>query len=386
VFHAVIQQILSAGAEYGRALIGAGQRVHIEFVSANPTGPLHVGHGRSAAYGDVVANLLEAVGFSVHREYYVNDAGRQMKILALSVWLRYLEEAGESIHFPAKAYQGDYIKTIAHDLKKQAKDSFYHHAKVLYANLSMPSDKATADEHNSYLDALIERMHSLLGKDLYQKIFAFGLQAIEQDLRQDLENFGVCYQQWFHESELLENGSFEAGLEQLTQAGYTAEKEGALWFKASACGDEKDRVLTKSNGDHTYFAADIAYHLHKYQQGYDRIIDIFGADHHGYVSRIRGFLKALGCDDQKLSILLVQFVTLYRGKQRMAMSTRSGEFVTLRALYEEVGKDAARFFYVMRKMDQALDFDMELAKSQRNDNPVYYIQYAHARICAVFRQ
>lgn len=385
VFHEVVKQVFDEQANYGRSMTGSGQRVHIEFVSANPTGPLHVGHGRSAAYGDVVANLLEAVGFHVHREYYVNDAGRQMNILALSVWLRYLEACGEPITFPEKAYQGDYVKDIAQDLKAQVQERLCHPAEILYAHLSAP-DEDQGETPDQYLDRLIERAQSLLGKGYYREVFEFGLQAIERDIKHDLENFGVCYQGWFHESELIENGMFEASLERLKQAGYAYEKEGALWFKASDFGDEKDRVLTKSNGDHTYFASDIAYHLHKYEQGYDRMIDIFGSDHHGYVSRIRGFLKALGCDDEKLAIVLVQFVTLYRGTERVSMSTRSGEFVTLRDLYEDVGRDATRFFYVMRKMDQSLDFDLELAKSQSSENPVYYIQYAHARVCAVFRQ
>lgn len=387
----VVNTVLSAGKEYGRSNLGNNQRICIEFVSANPNGPLHVGHGRGAAQGATLGNLLEAVGYQVHREYYVNDAGRQMHTLAVSLWLRYLALFEPTICLPEKAYQGDYLISIAQLLREQVGNRLQRDSKQVFDNL--PNNKSSNvssedDEENNadiYIDALILRTQQLLGND-YPLLFSFGLDWVLKDIKEDLAEFGVHFDSWFPESNLVKNGAIQGGIELLQQRGYTYEKEGALWFRAMDFGDDKDRVLLRKNGQYTYFAGDMAYHLYKYQQGYDHLIDIFGADHHGYVTRIKAFLKATGCDPDKLDILLVQFAILYRGKERVSMSTRGGQFVTVRELRKEVGNDAARFFYVMRKLTQTLDFDLELAKSQSSDNPVYYIQYAHARICSVFRQ
>lgn len=376
-YHAMVRDILEQGEQFGRSTIGAGQRVLLEFVSANPTGPLHVGHGRGAAYGASLANLLDAAGYAVECEYYVNDAGRQMDILACSVWLRYLELGGAKHAFPDNAYRGAYVRDIAAQLRSRHGDSFERPALVL--------PEATGDSEH-YLDELITTARSTLGNDDYRLIFEFGMQAILDDIRTDLAEFGVEYDRWFPESSLVESGQIELAIARLREAGHLYEAEGALWFRATTFGDEKDRVVVRENGQTTYFAADIAYHLDKYTRSYDRIIDIWGADHHGYAPRVRAAMQACDHDPDRLAILFVQFATLYRGKERLPMSTRAGEFVTLRELRNEVGRDAARFFYIMRRSDQHLEFDLELAKSQSNDNPVYYIQYAHARICSVLRQ
>jgi len=378
----VSHQILEAGDTYGRSNKGAGKHIHIEFVSANPTGPLHVGHGRSAAYGACVSKLLQAIGYKVHREYYVNDAGRQMRILALSVWLRYLEQFKEPITLPTNAYQGDYIVTIAKKLIKQYGNQYQQTYPDIKARLS----DVTYHDKEQYIDTLIKIMQQLIGQSAFEIFQNTALESILSDIKNDLEEFDVTYDQWFHESSLFQKGLLEEGIQLLKAHGHLFEKEGALWFRATEYGDEKDRVLLRANGQPTYFASDIAYHLYKYQQNYDEIIDIFGADHHGYLQRIKAFLKGLGKNPNKLEILLVQFAILYRGKERVSMSTRSGEFVTLRELRHEVGNDAARYFYIMRKPEQHLDFDLELAKSDCNENPVYYIQYAHARICSVWKQ
>ena len=376
-----IHEVLTANKNYGCSSIGQGKRICIEFVSANPTGPLHVGHGRGAAQGASLSNLLGAVGFTVHREYYVNDAGRQMHILALSVWLRYLEICKLNINFPHNAYKGDYVITIAQLLYNQLNENLKHDPEKIFSPLSNNEE----NNEDSYIDELITRAQHLLGND-YKLIFSYGLNYVLKDIKRDLEEFGVHFDNWFTESSLVENGAINRGIELLRAGGHLYEQGGALWFKSTDFGDDKDRVLVRENGQHTYFAADVAYHLYKYEQGYDRMIDVFGADHHGYIPRIHAFLKASGRDPNKLDVLLVQFAILYRGKERISMSTRGGQFVTLRELREEVGVDAARFFYVLRKLAQHLDFDLELAKSHSNDNPVYYIQYAHARICSVFRQ
>lgn len=381
---AVVPQILEQGHSFGRSTLGRGKRVQVEFVSANPTGPLHVGHGRGAAYGAVVADLLEAVGFDVHREYYVNDAGRQMNILATSVWLRYLELAGEELSFPANGYKGDYVWDIAATLHREHGDAYRAAADQVFANV--PADEPQGGDKELHIDALIDRARELLGDNRYRYVFELGLNVILDDIRDDLGLFGVTYQQWFSERSLMESGAVTKVIERLRDAGHVYEKEGALWFKSTDFGDEKDRVVVRDNGQHTYFASDIAYHADKMERGFDRVIDIWGADHHGYVPRVKGALKALGLDPNKLDVLLVQFAVLYRGAEKVSMSTRSGEFVTLRELRKEVGRDAARFFYVMRKCEQHMDFDLDLAKSQSTDNPVYYVQYAHARVCAVLRQ
>ena len=380
----VVRTVLEQGEAFGRSDIGGGKRVQVEFVSANPTGPLHVGHGRGAAYGATVADLLAAVGYAVHREYYVNDAGRQMDILAASVWLRYLELCGEELPFPANAYQGDYVWDIAASLHRTHGERFRHPWSEVAKDL--PPDEPEGGDKEQYIDAVIARARKLLGEADYRIVFDTALNYILDDIRDDLEHFGVVYDEWYSERRLTENGLVDQAIERLKASGHTYEKDGALWFRSTDYGDEKDRVLVRENGQTTYFASDIAYHMDKLERGFEWVIDIWGADHHGYVPRVRAALQALGEDVDKLHVLLVQFAVLYRGGQKVQMSTRSGEFVTLRQLRKEVGTDAARFFYVMRKCEQHLDFDLDLAKSQSADNPVYYIQYAHARVCSVFRQ
>ncbi len=383
-FQNVVKEVFEAGEAYGHSTIGADKRVQVEFVSANPTGPLHVGHGRGAAYGAAVADLLAAAGFQVHREYYVNDAGRQMDILATSIWLRYLERCGERFDFPSNGYQGDYIYDIVEELHQQFGSRFCRDAEAVFTGL--PPDEPAGGDKERHIDALIQRARELLGEEAYGRIFRAGLDHIVEDIRRDLEEFGVVYEEWFSERSLTASGAVGKVVDRLREAGHLYEKEGALWFRSSAFGDEKDRVVVRENGQPTYFASDIAYHADKMERGFDRVIDIWGADHHGYVPRIRAALEALGYDSDRLDVLLVQFANLYRNGERVQMSTRSGSFVTLRELREEVGNDAARFFYVMRKCEQHMDFDLELAKSRSNDNPVYYVQYAHARVCSVMRQ
>jgi len=383
-WHAVIGDILEDSDRYGRSDYGKGQRIQVEFVSANPTGPLHVGHGRGAAYGAAVADLLEAIGYEVHREYYVNDAGRQMDILAASVYLRYLDLCGEAVTFPANGYQGDYVWDIAATLHREDGETFRHPVADIFADV--PPDEPAGGDKEAHIDGIIDRTRTLLGQTQYRRVFDEGLNAILGNIRQDLKEFGVIYDEWFSERSLSDDKSVEAGIERLQQSGHVYEKNGALWFKATDFGDEKDRVLVRDNGQTTYFASDIAYHANKLERGYNRVIDVWGADHHGYVPRVKAALKALGDAPDKLDVLLVQFAILYRHGEKVQMSTRSGEFVTLRELRKEVGNDAARFFYVMRKCEQHMDFDLDLAKSQSNDNPVYYIQYAHARVRSVFRQ
>jgi arginyl-tRNA synthetase len=382
--HAVIPEVLTKGNDFGCCKLGEGQRIQVEFVSANPTGPLHVGHGRGAAYGAAVANLYKAIGYDVHCEYYVNDAGRQMNILAASVWLRYLELGGEELPFPANGYKGDYVQDIAASLRRENGDHMDHSWTEISKGL--PKDEADGGDKEEYIDAVINRMKTLLHADQYRLVFDVGLNYILDDIRDDLEHFGVVYDEWYSERSLTENGAVNLAIERLQKSGHTYEKQGAIWFKSSDYGDEKDRVLVRDNGQTTYFASDIAYHMNKLERGYDRVIDVWGADHHGYVPRVKAALEALGDDPNKLDVLLVQFAVLYRSGEKVQMSTRSGEFVTLRQLRKEVGSDAARFFYVMRKCEQHLDFDLDLAKSQSNDNPMYYIQYAHARVCSVMRQ
>ena len=383
-YHATITQILEQGDHYGRSDLGRGKTVQVEFVSANPTGPLHVGHGRGAAYGATVADLLDAVGYKVHREYYVNDAGRQMDILATSVYLRYLDLCGEQLTFPSNGYKGDYVWDIGASLHRQYADSLRHTVTELFDGI--PADEPCGGDKEVHIDALIKRSKELLGESRYQEAFDLGLDSILDNIRRDLEEFGVCYDEWFSERALTSNDSVQLVIQRLQDSGYVYEKEGALWFRSTEFGDEKDRVVVRDNGQTTYFASDIAYHMNKLERGYDRVIDVWGADHHGYVPRVKAALTAIGDDVKKLDVLLVQFAVLYRGGEKVQMSTRSGEFVTLRELRHEVGNDAARFFYVMRKCEQHMDFDLDLAKSQSSDNPIYYIQYAHARIASVLRQ
>ncbi len=380
---AIINTILQQAEQFGRSTLGAGKKIMVEFVSANPTGPLHVGHGRGAAYGAALSDLLATAGYDVHREYYVNDAGRQMDILATSVWLRYLELCGEQFKFPSNGYKGEYIRDISAKVFAQHQKRFHHTSAAVLADI--PADVDAGGDKEEHIDALIARCKQLLAND-YEIVFSMGIDDILQDIRDDLTEFGVTYQQWFSERSLTQTGVVDRAIAQVTAQGYTYEKEGALWFKSTEFGDEKDRVLVRDNGQKTYFASDIAYHLNKYERGFDEFINIWGADHHGYIARVKAAISALGHKPELLTVLLVQFATLWQGAERMQMSTRSGEFVTLRELREDVGKDAARFFYVQRKCEQHLDFDLQLAKSQSADNPVYYIQYAHARIASVFRQ
>ncbi|MFB9886398.1 arginine--tRNA ligase [Balneatrix alpica] len=376
---AIVAKVLSEGESFGRSQAGAGNKVQVEFVSANPTGPLHVGHGRGAAYGATIANLLAAVGYDVQREYYVNDAGRQMNILAASVWLRYLALCGESFDFPSNGYKGDYVLAYAEELKSSVGEAYRHPASTVFAGI--PADEPAGGDKEEHIDALIERCRELLGEDGYSQVFDLGLNRILDDIRDDLAGFGVNYDEWFSERSLT--ADVERAIEKLQQNGHIYQQEGALWFRSTAFGDDKDRVVKRDNGQTTYFASDIAYHLNKFERGFDTVINVWGADHHGYIPRVKAALTAMGLDADKLLVRLVQFAILYRGSERVQMSTRSGSFVTLRELREEVGNDAARFFYVSRKADQHMDFDLDLAKSESKDNPVYYIQYAHARICTL---
>jgi arginyl-tRNA synthetase len=374
----VVNRILEAGAGYGTGARGQRKKVQVEFVSANPTGPLHVGHGRGAAYGASLANVLAASGFDVAREFYVNDFGRQMDILTLSTWLRYLELCGETVPFPVNAYQGGYVRSMAAAIRSEHGTRFRHGAGAFTSVLSEPDEELR-------LDAMIEAAKRVLGTD-YEIIHRFALEVQLADCRSDLAEFGVTFDQWYSERSLYDSGRVERALKRLEERGHVYEQDGAKWFRSSSYGDEKDRVVRRENGQYTYFASDIAYHLDKFERGFDIAIDVWGADHHGYMARVKGALAALGLDPQRLTIALVQFAVLYRGGERVSMSTRAGEFVTLRELRREVGNDAARFFYVLRKSDQHLDFDLDLAKSQSTENPVYYVQYAHARVCSVLEQ
>jgi arginyl-tRNA synthetase len=380
---AIIGKVLEEGEKFGRNNSGAGHKVQVEFVSANPTGPLHVGHGRGAAYGASVSNLLEASGYEVEREYYVNDAGRQMNILAASVWLRYLQQAGEDIVFPSNGYQGAYVKDIAEQLHQSAGDRLKHSATQVMANLHADGPEGDKEKH---IDDLIARAKDLLGESDYWLVFDAGLDSIRDDIKQDLQGFGVDYQHWFSERSLDQDDQINRAIKKLQEQEHVYEDGGALWFRSTAFGDDKDRVVKRDNGQTTYFASDIAYHLNKFERGMDTVINVWGADHHGYITRVKAALEALGIDPKRLVVKLVQFAILYRGEERVQMSTRSGSFVTLRELREEVGKDASRFFYVTRKSEQHMDFDLELAKTESKDNPVYYIQYAHARICTLINR
>ena len=379
----VITEILQAGKNYGRSEFGSVKSILVEFVSANPTGPLHIGHGRGAAYGAAVSDLLEAVGYKVDREYYVNDAGRQMDILTVSIWLRYLEQCGINIDFPGNAYQGNYILEIADKLFSDKQQALS--CKMDSKNNILKGCEET-DDPETKMDQLIAISKSMLGYKNYQSILDLGLNEILDVIREDLADFGVVFDRWFSEQTLTDDKKIQKCIDRLKESDFVYEENGALWFRSTSFGDEKDRVITRENGQTTYFASDIAYHLEKFSRGYDKAINIWGADHHGYIARVKAALSALNKDPDALEILLVQFATLYRGTEKLQMSTRSGQFVTLKELRDEVGKDATRFFYIMRKSEQHLDFDLELAKSKSNENPVYYIQYAHARICSVLKQ
>ena len=350
-WYQVIAEIHRMGTAYGNSNLGFGVKVQVEFVSANPTGPLHIGHGRGAALGDALANLLAATGHTVEREYYINDVGNQILTLGKSLYFRLRELAGEAVEFPADGYQGDYMKDLARDYLAQGN--------------AAPGPEPQADD--------LERLGRYAGD------------VILDDIKRDLKDFGVRFDHWFSETELYRQGLVDQGFTRLQELGYLYEQDGALWFKATAFGDEKDRVVRRSNGATTYFASDVAYHLHKFQRGYNLVVDIWGADHHGYVPRLQAVAQALGFTG-RLQVILVQLVSLLRQGEPVAMTTRGGTFVTLREVMDEVGKDAARFIFLTRRPDAHLEFDLEVAKQQSNDNPVYYVQYAHARLASVFRQ
>ncbi|MBR9981816.1 MAG: arginine--tRNA ligase [Desulfatitalea sp.] len=349
---ALVSQVLDQDRAYGASAIGRGQKVQVEFVSANPTGPLHVGHGRGAAVGDSVARILAHCGFDVQREYYINDSGRQIETLGRSVYLRALELHGRPVDFPPDCYQGDYIRDLAREL-------------LATEGADLPSlDEAAA----------------------VARCARFAADSITTGIRQDLVDFGVTYDRWFSEQSLYDSGQVEQCLAALKARGIVYLHEGAWWFKTTALGDEKDRVVVRQNGQTTYFASDIAYHIDKYQRGFDRVIDVWGADHHGYIARMTAAVEAAGQRRDQFQVILVQLVNLLRGGQPVAMSTRSGEFVTLKEVVDEVGADAARFIFLTRDYDSPLDFDLEVAKQKTNDNPVFYVQYVHARIASILRK
>ena len=381
--HSVVNRILEQGDDFGRSELGQGTKIQVEFVSANPTGPLHVGHGRGAAFGATLANLLSYVGYQVQQEYYVNDAGRQMHILGASVWLRYLDLCGEEITFPSNGYQGDYVWDIAATLHRENAERFHRPVAQVMADVCADAPSGDKEKH---IDDLITNAQSLLGADDYRIVFDLALVTLVDVIRVDLKAFGVDYDRWFSERSLSDDGLIDAAIKRLQDNDHVYEQDGALWFRSTDFGDEKDRVVRRDNGQTTYFASDIAYHMNKFERGFDKVINIWGADHHGYIPRVKASLTALGYVADDLEVQLVQFANLYENGVKISMSTRSGEFVTLRQLREDVGLDAARFFYVMRKVEQHMDFDLDLAREQSSDNPVYYLQYAHARICSVKRQ
>jgi len=344
-----LAEIERDGDRYGHRTHPSPRKIQVEFVSANPTGPLHVGHGRGAAVGDSLARILRAAGHQVESEYYINDRGRQMRVLGRSVYLRMRQLRGEDIPFPEDHYQGDYIRDIARRL---------------------------LDEEGNVILSKKE-------DDAVQRCARVAAAEILASIQADLKDFEVSFDVWFSETSLFENSEVAAALADLKDRGYIVEKDGATWFLSSRFGDEKDRVVIRKNGETTYFASDIAYHWDKFRRGFDRVIDVWGADHHGYIPRMKGVIQALGFEPDQLQVVLIQLVNLMRGKQRISMSTRGGTFVTLREVLDEVGKDAARYFFLMRRSDSPLDFDLDLARSRSNENPVFYVQYAHARICSI---
>ncbi|BCA80419.1 arginine--tRNA ligase [Desulfuromonas sp. AOP6] len=350
-WYGVLDDIYRHGRRYGESQAGAGKKVQVEFVSANPTGPLHIGHGRGAATGDAVASLLRAAGYDVQREYYINDAGNQMNTLGRSLYLRYRQLLGEEVDFPQDCYQGDYIRHLAEEV------------------LAAEGERYAQDPEDEAIRTFAE----------------YGGQKILAGIDEDLQAFGVHFDNWYSEQGLYDRGQVEQGVSLLQEKGYAYEKDEAIWFRTTDFGDDKDRVMVRSNGVTTYFASDVAYHKEKFERGFDQVIDVWGADHHGYIPRMKAVVQALGRNPDDLQVLLVQLVNLLRGGQQVAMSTRSGEFVTLREVVDEVGKDACRYFFLMRRSDSQLEFDLELAKQQSTENPVYYVQYAHARVCSINR-
>jgi arginyl-tRNA synthetase len=347
----VLRHIEAQRAEYGHSRLGQGRRVLVEYVSANPTGPLHVGHGRGAAVGQALVRLLRATGHDVVSEYYINDAGRQMKLLGVSVLARYLESCGQAVPFPEDGYQGEYIRAVAERVK----------AEQGAALLSLPSSDAEQQSREF----------------AYRELLAL--------IRQDLETFGITFESWFSEASLLSSGAVEQVLDELRSRDLLFDQDGAQWFRSSTYGDEKDRVVRKQEGDYTYLASDIAYHRDKLRRGFDLLVDVWGADHHGYIPRMQAVVQAYGYPKERLRVVLVQMVNLLRGGRKVEMSKRAGEFITLREVMDEVGADAAKFFFLMRDSSTHLDFDLELAKQQSQENPVYYVQYAHARIASLLR-
>ncbi len=348
----VLRTVHEQDARYGATDIGKGERIQVEFVSANPTGPLHVGHGRGAAVGDSVARILSFCGYDVQREYYINDSGRQIQTLGHSVFLRYQQLLGEDISFPQDCYQGGYIAAIAREIK--------------------------AEKGTLLLDQSDEKAVETCARYAAGEILA--------DIQKDLLAFGVAYDNWFSEQSLFDSGHVDRVLDTFKKNGIIFQKDGAWWFNTSRFGDEKDRVVVRNNGLTTYFTSDIAYHHNKFERGFERIIDVWGADHHGYIPRIVASIEASGHNRDQFKVVLVQLVNLFRGGQPVAMSTRSGEFVTLKDVVDEVGRDAARFIFLTRHHESPLDFDLELAKQKTNDNPVYYVQYVHARIASILRK
>jgi arginyl-tRNA synthetase len=371
------------GEHYGRFTPAVRRKVLLEFVSANPTGPMHVGHGRQAAFGDALGRLLAAAGDDVTREYYINDAGRQTEILAVSVWLRYLEVCGETLVFPQNGYRGDYLLPVANEFHVRFGTSWQHPATTVFADL--PPDAPLGDK-DQYIDSLISRGRELLGVDQWQILLQQSIEAMLNEIREDLEGYGVHFDHWTSEREFNASGAIERALERLRKDDLLYTKDGAQWFRATRFGDDEDRVVVRDNGVTTYFASDIAYHLEKRERGFDTLINIFGADHHGYITRLRGGLQAFGHPGECLEVLLIQLVALFRNGEKLSMGKREANFVTLRQLRAEVGNDACRIFYLMRSNDQSLDFDLELAKSKSNENPVFYIQYAHARVASVMKE
>jgi arginyl-tRNA synthetase len=385
-----LRKVAAQGESYGRSEIGARRKVMVEFVSANPTGPMHVGHGRQAAVGATLSNLLEATGHDIYREYYINDAGRQIDILAVSVYLRYLELTGETVIFPSNGYKAAYILPVVKALHELRGDALKRPGADVMRGV--PPDfiagappGAPAGDKDKHIDGLIENSRRLLGAE-FDSIVLFARDAMLADIRNDLEEYGVRFDNWYSERELNKSGAVDRAIEKLRASGHMYTRDGAEWFKSTDYGDDEDRVVIRANGEKTYFASDIAYHYDKRQRGHDLLIDVWGADHHGYVTRVRGALQALGAPGDCFEVTLLQLVSLFRGGEKLAMGKREGNFVTLRDLRNEVGNDACRFFYLMRSHDQALDFDLELAKSKSNENPVFYVQYAHARVASVMKE
>ncbi|THJ21516.1 MAG: arginine--tRNA ligase [Nitrospira sp. CG24E] len=351
VWQEALREIEIQGTAYGQAELGNRRRVLVEYVSANPTGPLHVGHGRGAAVGQAVANMLKAVGYDVVSEYYINDSGRQMKLLGSSVFARYEELSGRPVEFPAEGYHGSYITAVAERVKQQ----------------------------------LGPELAGRAAPEVEERCRTFAYRELLALIREDLKSFGIEFESWFSEASLVDSGTVERVLDELKSQRFLFEQEGAWWFRSSMFGDEKDRVVRKQDGEYTYLASDIAYHQDKLRRGYDLLIDVWGADHHGYIPRMQAVVQAYGHQKDCLQVVLVQMVNLLRGGKKVEMSKRAGEFITMREVIDEVGADAAKFFFLMRDSDSHLDFDLELAKQRSSDNPVYYVQYAHARIASLWR-